>query len=1200
MNRILSWKIEAGVYAYIYLPNSNTHISNRIDETSPIWASVIGEISGWDEDTYKTHFEEMANEISQRYGVTLSYKSEYYNFTDDSSVGSTNIVILAGEDGNGGSFDGGSGGEGSAGEVYEEFLKAVDDKLNAARADIEAENAAIQEYLETKITQSISEAQKTIEETKEELDKQKEEMLGRLDDASDALEKAADLFDMGDGNITADTIKEVFSSVQEYSGWMDDYSGAVIDMKTDYDSANKTMGSIGTGEDVTKGAFSKMAISLNVLSGTVGTVRTEMDASTASIREMATWYSENAGVVGEASRYLSASAGVISDTVNYVNNDLNSHIEQEINASEGRVKTELMAEIDDNINNVTQTISSFSASMETALTHYGDELITVGSKMEAMSGTMEEYITKTDSAMAIADDLRESWSIESGKISSVSHAIAETDEEGNIIYYASGETFGEVVVTKNAEGKWVDSTGKIYEQSQVYVHYGEMMSSYIRQTASSTTISVMNTDNVTAAIKLAIKEDAEGDKAVINMVADEVVIDADMIVRAISAKTANIGGVIIDYGSVYSMASAERQSDTLYFALLYTSSAISQGEINGVGEDGYPTYEAIITYTYTMVLLDSKPADFDSSETVEEKILKKELDKYITTKSASLKYLKGNYYVPMFKLDGIDGTLYAANADIRGKITATSGEIGGSIISDNSIKSKKNNSSGRAMFELNGENGTLYAENADIKGKITATSGEIGGFTLSDNMFQSFDSESDSLTSIINGGPKFSSDENGKLLLAAGITNDGEQSVTLYRWTCMSDPDYTTIYTLYNYKEEDVDFEVTSDMSVTAYSYNTISKKANRIYGDFVFKKDVVDADAGDDVITSIETYEDSEGQVIKKYYSEYILRSFDDGEERGESKYKADGVTIRTTGILLANTTIYADGSVNTNSLNASDGWYGGTINSDGIFKGTLQYATGTLSNVTIDANKIYGNFILNNDGSLKGNSGSTEYINVSSIKLSSNGTMEKYSFALQEPYMKNKNGSTKYLEGSWDLATIPFESGADITFIDFLVNVKYWLCNKRTAKGGWCQITCTAKYNDGSSSALGDFQRWSLPSATGKGDRYLTVGFKGPKTLPTMTKPGRLQIRFIYFVPVPDKNGVSYCTARLSIDTNGVTINYAQPKTGTSIGVNGFKSITPDKATLLAVDKTIMAISPNTKYGLRVTDTGVEIMKDGTWSSL
>ena len=203
----------------------------------------------------------------------------------------------------------------------------------------------------------------------------------------------------------------------------------------------------------------------------------------------------------------------------------------------------------------------------------------------------------------------------------------------------------------------------------------------------------------------------------------------------------------------------------------------------------------------------------------------------------------------MFKLDGIDGTLYAANADIRGKITATSGEIGGSIISDNSIKSKKNNSSGRAMFELNGENGTLYAENADIKGKITATSGEIGGFTLSDNMFQSFDSESDSLTSIINGGPKFSSDENGKLLLAAGITNDGEQSVTLYRWTCMSDPDYTTIYTLYNYKEEDVDFEVTSDMSVTAYSYNTISKKANRIYGDFVFKKDVVDADAGDDVI---------------------------------------------------------------------------------------------------------------------------------------------------------------------------------------------------------------------------------------------------------------------------------------------------------------------------------------------------------------
>jgi hypothetical protein len=49
MNKILSWKIGNGVYAYVYpVNNDNTHVAKKIPENSPLWDSIISEISTWD------------------------------------------------------------------------------------------------------------------------------------------------------------------------------------------------------------------------------------------------------------------------------------------------------------------------------------------------------------------------------------------------------------------------------------------------------------------------------------------------------------------------------------------------------------------------------------------------------------------------------------------------------------------------------------------------------------------------------------------------------------------------------------------------------------------------------------------------------------------------------------------------------------------------------------------------------------------------------------------------------------------------------------------------------------------------------------------------------------------------------------------------------------------------------------------------
>lgn len=144
-----------------------------------------------------------------------------------------------------------------------------------------------------------------------------------------------------------------------------------------------------------------------------------------------------------------------------------------------------------------------------------------------------------------------------------------------------------------------------------------------------------------------------------------------------------------------------------------------------------------------------------------------------------------------------NGKLTATNADITGKITSSSGTIGGwglstteigktftekvssthliqhrallsspsSYDSGNvafSVRSRESTNSGSSYSSWSNQfyvtyGGKLYASNADIKGKITATSGTIGGCTISDGVLTVKDANIESINgqkvgSGINGG----------------------------------------------------------------------------------------------------------------------------------------------------------------------------------------------------------------------------------------------------------------------------------------------------------------------------------------------------------------------------------------------------------------------------------------------------------------
>lgn len=587
MDRILSWKIDSSTYAYIY-PIKNSYISNRIPENSPLWGEIINEISAWTKDTYRANFDRMASEVKSKYGQTIPWQDQYWDFSDDNTNLPVNIVLLAGKDGDGSGNGGNGTGGGDGIEVYEELRDAINKELDKAKKDIEEQNKRVEEFVEQKVGETIAEAKNTIAETKKELANTREELETKLEGAAEALDKAAALFELGEGNITGEQIKEALSSVEEYGGWLEEYSGTVQSLKTDYDLATQRMGSIGEAEDVTDGLFARFATSLNVVSGTVGNVERSMNASLGKIEDFASWYDENADTAAEATRLMNAMSGQIVDTINFISGDgLTTRLTREMNAMSGTIKDVVMTETSGAVTNVRNELNALSGIVETSVTRLNTidgDLTSLGSRMNAEEQKMEQWMNVSDSAMSLSHDLRDTWSVESGKLSTVANLTAETDGDGNIIYYVSGATGDEIIVSHDGVN-WVDEHGTTYAEERVYVHWSQAIGSYIQQQASSITMSVMNSSGLTAAIKLAIERGESGEEeSIIKMVSDKLIITGEMIAQAISANTANIGGIHMGMGQVWS--EAKNGNGTPKFRLdgvngtLYASDADISGTIH--------------------------------------------------------------------------------------------------------------------------------------------------------------------------------------------------------------------------------------------------------------------------------------------------------------------------------------------------------------------------------------------------------------------------------------------------------------------------------------------------------------------------------------------------------------------------------------------------------------------------------------------
>ena len=1137
MDRILSWKIDSSTYAYIF-PIKNSYISNRIPEDSLLWGEIIKEISAWTKDTYRANFDKMASEVKSKYGQIIPWQDQYWDFSDDNTNLPVNIVLLAGKDGEG--YVNGGNGTSSGDEVYEEFKDAINKELDKAKQDIEEQNKKVEEFVEKKVEETITEAKNTIAETKKELADTREELENKLEGAAEALDKAAALFDMGEAGITGEKIKEALSSVTECGKWITANSGTVHDFKTDYDAAKRILGGIGSAEDALAGLFSQIGTTINDMDNTVGNVESWMVASAATIGDIATWYDVNASAVTEASSIINASAGTITNAINFISGDgLTTKVTSIMDGRNAVIKDEIMAETSAAVTNVRNVLNGLSGVVETSIARLDGidgDLTSLGSRMSAEEQKMEQWMTVSDSAMTVAQDLRETWSVESGKLSTVASLTAQVDDEGNVMYFVSGSTDSEsddIRVWKDDNDIWRDSNGVAYDEEDVIVHWSQAMASYIQQQTSAITMSVMGEDNLTAAIKLAIS----GDSSIISMVAEEVVIDANVIANAISAKTANIGGILIGDGRIESM-----------------------GKYNGT---------------------------------------------------------------PLFLLNGHDGSLYAQNAQIAGSITATSLTLGGPY-GDQSLKEyidgqMPSDGNGFVLLDrpYSGEtetgktsvlistNGLLQANNAIIHGCIYAMAGEIGGLKLSiSRLMVSRNGNYNDSIAYLNGSNTYADSERGTIILAAGV-NTG--STTYYKYVSSQAPDgYKIIYTKRKYSTSVGDYNNTEVVAYTIQKVNGIDKFVRcENQFDFIIEKVVSAAGISeDDIVVALSDSEENvkyKESVVRKY----TIEASPDGDIDVVYDYYSYEGTITSTDSGNANTILYEDGTLFTETIIANGGYFSGELDAKGRFSGELQDATGTLKGVTVEANYLTGNIILNTSNSLKAKGGQELYFNVGKEKLKDLNTKEYWNVDEVFWERKNANGANagQTYTKTLTIASVPFKSGATVTIPSLNGSVYRYAPAGKTNKASNVKIVCSYRYNGESNSQ--ELINKTMPLSSFKGAGNKTNILSTEKKSFEALKDGVLTIKFTYDIHLSTYSWLgadkAYCKITFNAAGSKINVEYKQEACGTSIASNGMRVLTSGGAKISAIDNKIELLSPNAQYGLQITDSGIKYRKaGGSWTNL
>lgn len=509
MDRIISWKINSSKYAYIVKVNGDSHISNRITDSSTI-QDIIDEVEGWGsnaETKYEANYKELSEEVSKTYGIQMPENwKEFYSYKNGySGITNTNLVILTGKDGNGSGS--GDGSNLLSEEDWNRLEEEIKNKLAAQSAWTREQIDKVNGYVTEMVNEEIKNANKRIDDAKQDLEDAKKKLEGDIDDA----QKDLDSFASGITNLDTEAIKNSISGLSSVQQWLKDYSGKTVEIIADYDDAMKTGGLIGTSTDATIGLFSRYAICLNNVSGTVGQVNSYMLACAATIGNVAKWYDGSASSMTELQSYIDAKKGVIAQLADFIDNSANTQnsIARIVDARAASITDKATSSSDGSLNTITNEINALSGYVHTSLVtqdKYTSGITSITSTMDSMKGEITRALTIQKELSGDVTSLAESWNEESGKLSTVYNLVYDEKTGG----YSSG--FG----------------------------------SYVQQCVNHISLNV-NSGDIYAALNLRVTDDG---KSLIYADADEIMLNGEVIGESLRFTKGNIGGIYLGQGRI--------------------------------------------------------------------------------------------------------------------------------------------------------------------------------------------------------------------------------------------------------------------------------------------------------------------------------------------------------------------------------------------------------------------------------------------------------------------------------------------------------------------------------------------------------------------------------------------------------------------------------------------------------------------------
>ena len=536
-------------------------------------------------------------------------------------------------------------------------------------------------------------------------------------------------------------------------------------------------------------------------------------------------------------------------------------------------------------------------------------------------------------------------------------------------------------------------------------------------------------------------------------------------------------------------------------------------------------------------------------------------------------------------------------------ITAKTANIGGIMIGDGYIKSMSE-IGGKPSFFINGRTGSIYGQNVEVTGKINALEGTIGAvqidnkkLTINDSLGEDDgDDKYTGIVSFLNAGDEYSNKSYGKLVFASGFSDKKEK---LYQYVAMdSTSEYKEIYLTEKYTHEN---KIEEEVPLLAFE-----KRDNEFIeitdtSFYFYYKEITSAETGDFVISKENTYQESSGETIvtsitHTYFEEYIY-TIDETDAKIRYKFNKEfnGLTQKI------NTKIYANGLIETKFLNAKNGDFSGSINADGIFKGELKNATGTLKHVSIYDSILSGTFRIGKNDEVKAiNSDNTEYFYVSDNELSKETgdkqeNIKGFSWSRQNAN-GNDNGQTYMPEQK--LSTIYFKSGDTITIPSMSGSFYRYAPTRRTNNASTVNISII-HYEDEqlkqekiytfTFSAIRDKSETSYFSTNeykfeAKHDGYVVISINA-----------KIHLSTYYWL------GFDKAYGSLSFNSNAVKakIQRPTPTYGTKIGNNGFSVITNGNnggATIHVLDNSVRIYQGDNKHGIKIQPDGFYIRFNNT----